>query len=165
MQKELIRHQNMLVIIGTGVMLFSIWSVVRSVMFLILNNQLAEILTELFADASKAAVNPIGLHLPLFAVLAIDLGLRLFVGHSARSMGRYGTRSHTCIAGTIVLIVIGAMSIFRILATFNLQRNLFDNVITLFIDVTSFVLLVELLVSAIWLKRLTRIENQAKEGA
>ena len=161
MRKELRQHQNTLVIIGTGVMVFSIWSVIRTIMNLVLNHQYLQLLQ----DAYGADINLIGLHVPLILILAIDLGFRLFVGHSARTMGKEGTRWTACIAGTIVLIVIGALSISRMIMAFRLDTQILNDLITLFIDVTSFVLLIELLVSAVKVKHMTAAGDQAKKGA
>lgn len=161
MNKDLYRYQNTLVIIGTGVMVFGIWSVVRTLMYLFLNHQYLQLLKE----TSDYGINPVGLQLPLIVILAIDLSLRLFSGKCARSFGKEGTKFTACIVSAIVLIIIGAMSILRMLASFPLEEGVLDNVITLFIDVTSLVLLIEMLVSAVNAKRLEAQKNKTGQGA
>ena len=84
MQKELRRSQNALIITGLGTIALSLWSILKTVLFIELDSENFEalfksILGEIYERRMAIFV--------IFFLLAIDLAFRLYVGLKARSEG------------------------------------------------------------------------------
>ena len=161
MERELRRNQNTLVIVGGGVILFGFWSFIKLILvFILQRDKLLEMLGDSVSDSFELV-----LVFGFFAILLlIDLSLRLFVGRSARAegFGRKKGRAYL-VVGFIMATFLTVILILSIV-TFSMINfySVPDMVVTFAVDLTSLFTLLELLVTAVRVKRLTRaLEKEA----
>ncbi len=171
MERELRRYQNLLICVGTGVITFGFWSLIKGVMSLILFKD--DINT--FLDATLPPEIPpytvILIIVIMFAIgIALDLILRLYVGLSARKDG-FGSAKKVNRAYPVFAIILALISVTSFISDFSMIGSEFggilDTVVTCIIDVTSVVMSIELFVGAIKVSSLKRKISAAKaeEGA
>ncbi len=154
MRRRLRRNENYLVIIGTGVMAFGFWSVIQTVLLLLLSPQAV---SEYFDTVSGPDFSPNIGYVLLMVLTTLDLLVRLYVGLSARAEG-FGAKK-----GNLYVVFAVLLCFFHLLALVTAVLNRFRNylgfedaVMSLLIDITSLVTLVELVNSIFkvrWLKR------------
>ena len=162
LQISLRRNQNTLIVIGTGVIVFGVWSILKAALSAGLQME------GMFADADPSLDR--GLLLAAFwisfaVILSADLGLRLYVGLSAVKEGHGAKRR----AGYIVLALLMALfsaAAFAI-SIYALGREAADSagslVVSVVVELTSGICLVEMALSAIRVRRLRRkLEEEAR---
>ena len=164
------RSQNTLIVVGSGTILFSIWTVVKTLGSLILLNDEAVAAIRKTADEigiilSDQILFYIELAVTLIAML-LFLAVRTYIGLAAISEGR-GIRRRM---GYLILAVI--MIIFNITAvvmnfvstTSQDSHAVFSEDTSLsahIIEITSIVMLVELVFSAIRIRRVRKRVSQS----
>lgn len=144
-----------LITLGTGVIFFGVWTLVKSlVSFFLLDTELHENLSEEMITFTI---------ITFWALIAVSFILNFYVGVSARALGKGKNKS------SFFLVVAGIIIFFRsILVLLEIIAAIFDHgdsinlIITAFIDITTIVFLVELMVYSIRLKKIRKAE-QAKE--
>ena len=154
MEKELRRKQVTLVTLGTGVILFGVWSVVKSLLYF---------RTNLFADLDTQ-VEPELLPYMLATVVIValfvlaDLGIRLKIGRRARAegMGRRQKNGYLILAALIVLVnIIGdLLGVYYIVKNGVPEQSGLDYVVSVLVDLSSTVLLAELIVTVLRVRKL-----------
>ena len=154
MEKELRRKQVTLVTLGTGVILFGVWSVVKSLLYF---------RTNLFADLDTQ-VEPELLPYMLATVVIValfvlaDLGIRLKIGRRARAegMGRRQKNGYLILAALIVLVnIIGdLLGVYYIVKNGVPEQSGLDYVVSVLVDLSSTALLAELIVTALRVRKL-----------
>jgi len=152
-QIKLRRYQNMLIISGTGTIVFGIWSILKTII-----NYSADIgsLIHLFDDVEADGLFKV-LAYVLFALIVLtDLGLRLIIGLSARSEGLGRKRRYAYIVLAVILAVISAILFIVLLVRFVLAGNIINTVVSMFVEGTSLFALIELIISAVMVKTLTK---------
>ena len=93
------RNQDTLIIVGTGVIIFGLWSLLKAVFTLLLNmGSMYDMIMQ-----EDTLVGRIAASVAVVLVLLIDLGLRLFVGMSAISVGRGGKSRFVFVAIALFL--------------------------------------------------------------
>ena len=145
-----------LITLGTGVIFFGVWTLVKSlVSFFLLDTELHENLSEEMIAFTI---------ITFWALIAVSFILNFYVGVSARALGKGKNKS------SFFLVVAGIIVFFRsILVLLEIIAAIFDHgdsinlIITAFIDITTIVFLVELMVYSIRLKKIRKAE-QAKEA-
>ena len=96
------RNQDTLIIVGTGVIIFGLWSLLKAVFTLLLNmGSMYDMIMQ-----EDTLVGRIAASVAVVLVLLIDLGLRLFVGMSAISVGRGGKSRFVFVAIALFLAFI-----------------------------------------------------------
>ncbi len=150
LQLRLRKTQSDLAVMGIGVIAFGVWSVIKSVLYVALNTESA--LASL--EGNKYLI--LAFWLILGAALAIDLAFRLYVGRSAIAEGKGRKKKN----GYILLALLMSVLSFAALAAGLLSQGSStdtDSVgATLLVELTSDVLLLGVVVSAIRVKRLSR---------
>ena len=154
MEKKLRRSQVTLVTLGTGVILFGVWSVVKSLLYF---------RTNLFADLDTQ-VEPELLPYMLATVVIValfvlaDLGIRLKIGRRARAegMGRRQKNGYLILAALIVLVnIIGdLLGVYYIVKNGVPEQSGLDYVVSVLVDLSSTVLLAELIVTVLRVRKL-----------
>ena len=154
MEQELRRRQVTLVTLGTGVILFGVWSVVKSLLYF---------RTNLFADLDTQ-VEPELLPYMLATVVIValfvlaDLGIRLKIGRRARAegMGRRQKNGYLLLAALIVLVNITGdlLGVYYIVKNGVPEQSGPDYVVSVLVDLSSTVLLAELIVTALRVRKL-----------
>ena len=138
MEKELRRKQVTLVTLGTGVILFGVWSVVKSLLYF---------RTNLFADLDTQVEPELLPYIKLATVVIValfvlaDLGIRLKIGRRARAEGM-GRRQKN---GYLILAALIAFSRLYLCL---------DYVVSVLVDLSSTVLLAELIITALRVRKL-----------
>lgn len=160
MEMKLRKHQNTLVVAATGVVLFGLWSIVKTLMFLtsswaVLATEAVELgLTNKFVIAFIIAI--------MIAVLGADLLMRLYIGFCAISEGK-GTKSRS-----FYLLVAGWMFFASVISFPANLHNAYittgfalDTLIATVLEFTSLYALADLLFSGIRIKQLRKqLEKQ-----
>lgn len=166
MERELRRYQNLLVCVGSGIILFGLWTLVKGVMTIILyKEELQEFLLSLGTREEELALMIELVSYFLIILCCLDLALRLAVGLSARREGRARDqkRHWAFLVFGAVLLTLTLTSLTMDLKDFNENFNsIFDGIITVAIDATSVVMTIELFVAGAKVKYLKKKIREAK---
>ena len=156
MEREIRRNQNNLVILGTGVLAFGAWTVIRSLALYLIQRSEIERMVASAVPEDLAAMVMAAMTGIIVVVLAIDLIFRIIVGFSARAEGK-GRKKHAIyLAAAVLLIVIHAISIGTgIAAIFADPEGIVESIIGAVIDFTSAITLVQLIMASVRLRKLT----------
>lgn len=174
------KHQDTLVTVGKGIIVFSLWSVAKTIGTMLLNREdLTEAFKKLmgFADAKEAAVIPDDLIYAVVMIimvifLLIDLIIRLKVGRSAIREGRGIRKSGFYLFLTFLLIV----SSFTTLLSYVMKSTQTETDLQIaramgeelsfsafVIELTSFVMMIEMLHSARYVRKHRACIESGKE--
>ena len=154
MEKELRRKQVTLVTLGTGVILFGVWSVVKSLLYF---------RTNLFADLDtqvEPELLPYMLATVVIVALSVlaDLGIRLKIGRRARAegMGRRQKNGYLILAALIVLVNITGdlLGVYYIVKNGVPEQSGPDYIVSVLVDLSSTILLAELIITALRVRKL-----------
>ena len=154
MEKELRRKQVTLVTLGTGVILFGVWSVVKSLLYF---------RTNLFADLDTQAepeLLPYMLATVVIVALFVlaDLGIRLKIGRRARAegMGRRQKNGYLILAALIVLVNITGdlLGVYYIVKNGVPEQSGPDYIVSVLVDLSSTILLAELIITVLRVRKL-----------
>lgn len=146
---QILRYRDTISIVGTGVIAFGAWSTVRIIMYIVLsaNDYLKQYGSTVLTIAT----------IILCGIAFVDLVLRIYVGLSARAEGK-GARKGSFYLVCAGLLVLGlALSIGFALYSIITEQSLdyaFDLVVSTIIDATSLITIVQLIVSAVRLRKL-----------
>jgi hypothetical protein len=183
--RQLRKYESILVLSGSGVMIFGLWSIIRFALYYIIKpfdpeeyigkSDYSELLTE----SSEVGVDHLAENMGtiivviVFTVLAIDLLLRIYIGMSARAYGR-GKKSGFFIFAALLIAVFELLGIIvsvesfwaPIIAVIREQSvdayaetaSSGDHVgsVSIFVDITSFLILIELVFSAFKVRKLRK---------
>lgn len=148
------RLQDSLVVIGTGILVFGAWTLLKFLLLIFLQDAESQ---RQFFHMDQEDVPLYIIYIALGIIATFDLGSRLFVYLSARAEG-FGRRK-----GYAYLLIAGIMAILSTLSVITAAQALvaidagfFESLVTLTIEGTSAVILVMLIVNSVRLKRLTR---------
>ena len=149
------RHQISLEIAGKGVILFGLWTLVRSVLTVTLAG---DTIPELLGGGKElSAVPRSALYLGYLLIAVFDVLLRLFVGLSGISEAK-GKKVRYVYLVVAVLMVISALMDFRlrIIAFQWKQAFSVSTIVQWIVDITSIITTIHLIVSGIALKKLKK---------
>ena len=186
LQNKLRKYESILVISGLGVVAFGLWSIVRAAIYYFLNPlQVSDYLNNSDLKEIKAIGDAGGvsfitdnmdkvLMTMIFVILVADLLLRLYVGMSARAYGRGRRRRGFFIVIVWIMAFFMAVSIVMTMETFlepiirviqagtadafesSAKRGDHAASVSLIVDLTSLLVLVELGISSIKVKSLRK---------
>ncbi len=166
MERELRRYQNLLVCVGTGIIMFGFWSLIKGVMMIIFyKDDIIELMTALGTPKEDLSWLLPFVNVMIVGVICADLVLRMIVGLSAQNEGRdRGTQGRWLyLVFGMMLTIIQVGSLVGNLTSFDESfTNFLDGIITLVIDVTSVVMMVEMFVAGARVKYLKRKIRRAK---
>ena len=155
MEKELRRKQVTLVTLGTGVILFGVWSVVKSLLYF---------RTNLFADLDTQVEPELLPYIKLATVVIValfvlaDLGIRLKIGRRARAegMGRRQKNGYLILAALIVLVNITGdlLGVYYIVKNGVPEQSGPDYIVSVLVDLSSTALLAELIITVLRVRKL-----------
>ena len=149
-ERHLRKSQNNLVVIGYGVIAFGLWSVIKIVLYTALNTDINMI------SAEGGTVSVVLFWIMMFILLAFGLSLRLYVGFSAVYEGR-GRKKRF---GYIILALLLALTSFALvaanLAAFGSDESPGKTVVTIIVEASSSIMLIEMAIFAVRVKRLGR---------
>ena len=174
-QKEKMRlrkDENTLTVVGSGVILFGVWTVVKMVLHEL--NRLPEFMAELGADElgfEETGLADMGLDPKLLAtvvafmvviiVFLMDLALRVFVGLSAKAEGRGRPqgRLYLILAG-LLLVLSGLSFVSYVITYFSHSEYVVDADAAILVELTSFITLLQMIISAVRVRRARRMEKE-----
>lgn len=164
-QINLRRNQDTLIIVGTGVILFGVWSLLKTVFTLLLG---MGDLYELIKKEGSSPETRIAAFIFVVLVLMLDLGLRLFVGISAIAVGR-GKKSRFIFVGVALVMALSSAGILtahiRGTVTGDDQITMLAHVSAV-VELTSLVTLTQLINSAMAIRGIRReLKKQEKQNA
>ena len=164
------KYQNILIVVGTGIILFSAWTVVKMLgSFFMLKDETVEAMRrfggEGMADVPDTAVFYITL-VTVLIIMLIVLAIRAYVGLSAISEGRGKRRRGPYLLLAVIMIISGTMSFIANFLSTGKEASFgalsadtsFSGLI---IELTSVIMLTEMVVSAIRIRRLTERGRKA----
>jgi hypothetical protein len=164
MQTELRKHQHTLIVYGTGTILFGLWSMAKSAVLLILDdseNSIANIIAESPSELGRGTT--IAIVVAVVAIIYIvDLIFRWLVGNSARKigMGKKKLSPGFIIAAMYIYLVDGLEFVSGVVEIIRGEFDSIDNLLTLLVDITSFVTVGEMVFAAIMVGKLTNEISQ-----
>ena len=144
------RLRNLLSTSSFGVIIFGLWSIIRSVLYVLFSRESQKeidmTVSETGAESSDVLMVIVIL---MLVILGLEIALRLFVGLSARaeSKGKKKSIAYVIVAG--ILIPFYVMSVIYSIASTDYINGVVDNIITIIMDITSTLALIELFVAAI----------------
>ena len=144
MERQIRKHQNTLIVIGTGILLFTLWTVVKTIATYNIT----------LADRFDPFVGTIIL-ISFIAALCADVLLRVFTGLKARAAGLKKNGSISFVFTAVVLIIMHVSGIVMSLysATVSID-SLLDTIVTCVIEGTGIFMTVDLIYSGIKLRKL-----------
>ena len=156
MENHIRRNQNYLIIIGTGTILFGIWSVIKTVMYLVMRRNEFSDLTEQLPEGNPqlSALIVTGI---VLLILTINLLLRLYVGLSAQREGRgeKGNKRYVVLAGYLCFSHLFSLRA-EVLSLMQNPKDIATVIASILMDATSFITLLELVHSVYRVRKLIR---------
>lgn len=161
MQSELRKYKDLLIVTGTGVIVFGLWSAVKITLQFILLRDLRESLFSTLNGVPEKVLASIFLALFIFITFAVHLHLGL--GARAEGLGR---KKRAYLGLAVVVAVLSTLSFIFDILNFNsyLSGTMADSIVTAIIDFTMTFVLIEMIVSAVRVRRLTK-RIRMKEAA
>ena len=159
-ESELRRGQNTLFILGGGVITFGVWSIIKSIMYVAVDPlkylQVGDIPEE-YRLIIMAFVYGI-----IVLIIGVDMGLRIYVGLSARAEARGKKKSRAYIVVAVLMAVANLLLFLGafLLAVLNpgaYSGNILDTLVSAIVDITAQITLIELIFTARNVQRLRKL--------
>lgn len=154
METKIRRLENNVFTLGTGVIAFSVWALLRYTVSFFLDLS--------YVEGLEPAVRVAFLIIIVGFALS-DVLLHLYIGVSARSEGKGKKKTPVYLVLTVIVIMVYLLAIGYELYLLYFTRNYFTMLVTMLTDVTSVVIFIELFVYAVQLRRIRR-QNKPKEA-
>ncbi len=151
-QARIRRLQDMLAIAGTGILAFSAWTLLKTILFFFVYDEQAQ--RQIFQINDEMSMETF--YIAFIIIALIDLAIRVYVGMSARGESK-GKRKGVLYLIVAAFIAIGSVSsIVLILLGNSSSPSMFDLIMTAVIEVTSFAILMLMIICAVRLRRLSK---------
>lgn len=144
------KSQSDLKAIGLGVIAFGVWSVIKSVLYAALDTE------STLQTLGENRILILAFWLMLAIMLAIDLALRFYIGRSAIAEGKGAKRRAGYIVLALLMAVVNFVLLFAGLFLQGISSDVAKTVVTMIVEITSDVLLLEMGISAIRVRRLKK---------
>ena len=144
------RSLSTLIILGTGVIVFGFWGIIKLAAQLFFGIELfkPEDL-EGFDETAKMIVTVL-----VFVFMAIDVILRLIVGLKAIREGREKKTGKGYLVICLFLIIVSAYSVYLLAADLiNMEESFIDSFVAVFMELSSLVIALEVFIASISVKR------------
>ena len=166
MERELRRYQNLLVCVGAGIITFGFWSLIKGVMSMFLyKDDIRELLAVLGVTQEEMGFVLPFINIILVVLIGMDLVLRMIVGTSARNEGRARDRKRRWVY-LVFGLLLGFLSLSSLVSDITrFDENfssILDGVITVVIDATSVIMVVEMFVAGVKVKVLKKKISETK---
>ena len=140
--------------LGTGVIAISIWSLIKFAMSFFV--YLSDILKDIPQEYSFVIAI-------LWGGIILDSLLYIYVGISARSESKGKRKTILYIVLTIILtVIIGITVLGEIASLFYAENGFASIIITIFIDVTSAVIMIDLAVNALGIRKMRKQSQEVR---
>ena len=169
-QIEIRKSRDTLIVVGTGTVLFGIWTLVKMLSLLILfREETVEAILDITGPLEGVSDRFMFwvFTLIITIMMAVLLSVRAYVGLCAIAEGRGKKRGKLYIFLASLMVIFSAYTFCRNFFTLDaptqfgaLTRD--QSISTLIIDVTSLIMLVQMIVSALKIRKLTGTERNVK---
>lgn len=162
MQRELRKYENSLSVSGLVVILFGLWSVLKLGLRLVFST------LGLMNTAEDTIVDPeiqkgfLYLAIAILTVLILELGLRLYIGLTARAESRGKKKT---VVYLIVAVLLAAYSVYSLVALIRsfAAVDFFESLVSVLVELSGLFALAELIFSAIKVKQIRKkMEEEAE---
>ena len=147
-ERKMRRYQNLLTVSGLGVIIFGLWSVLKTILLLFMKEG---ILSEIPDDTFVRVM----FFLILGGILLVDVLIRLYVGLSARAEGFGKKKGYAYVIIAILMALASLASLVLIFFDAN-EQSLWELIVSVIVEATSLVVTIELLVAAFTVKKLKK---------
>ena len=174
MQTELIKHRHTLAVVGMGAIAFGIWSLIKSILYFVLVEPLSDIINEnldSIIDSNFEALAALALSILIVGLFVlIDMLFRWKVGSRAMAISRgdkdpgvgFFILSSILLLMDMAELIMGALSIAGIIPS---DEDITNQISTLLVDFTSVVMLIEMIVAAVMIRKLTKAISDRQNTA
>lgn len=144
------RDQNTLVVLGTGVIAFGLWGIIKTIAQVLLGLQL-------FDPEDVETLGPAGMVVTIVIIVLLfsfDIFLRLYVGlraHREANGKKYGNGHLVACSWLILGSVLSIALVFW--AITQAEGDPFDNVAAIFLELSSLIITVEVFAATIGVRR------------
>ena len=147
------RLQDTLTIAGSAVIAFSVWSIAKIGLFLAFvdENALRWLLGQIGIDNESLAFT---VYVSQALIALIDLGVRAYVGLSARAEGRGKKRSAFYLVVAAIIAILNASSLYAVAWGAAVDPSPLSMVVSITIEATAIAALVLVVFSSIGLRRM-----------
>ena len=142
------RYQNLLTVSGLGVIIFGLWTVLKTILLLFLQEDMVD-------DLPDGLFYRVLFFTLIGGVLLIDFLIRLFVGLSARAEGFGKKKGYGYVVIAILMALASLTSLVLIFFDTN-EQSLWELIVSVIVEATSLVVTIELLVAAFTVKKLKK---------
>lgn len=142
------RYQNLLTVSGLGVIIFGLWTVLKTILLLFLQEDMVD-------DLPDGLFYRVLFFTLIGGVLLIDFLIRLFVGLSARAEG-FGKKKGYGYIVVAILIAIASLASLVLIFFDTADRSVLELIVSFIVEATSMIATVELLVAAFTVKKLKK---------
>lgn len=147
-ERKMRRYRNLLTVSGLGVIIFGLWSVLKTILLLFMKEG---ILSEIPDDTFVRVM----FFLILGGILLIDVLIRLYVGLSARAEGFGKKKGYGYVVIAILMALASLTSLVLIFFDTN-EQSIWELIVSVIVEATSLVVTIELLVAAFTVKKLKK---------
>ena len=142
------RYQNLLTVSGLGVIIFGLWTVLKTILLLFLQEDMVD-------DLPDGLFYRVLFFTLIGGVLLIDFLIRLLVGLSARAEGFGKKKGYGYIVVAILIAIASLVSLVLIFFD-TADRSILELIVSFIVEATSMIATVELLVAAFTVKKLKK---------
>nr|WP_316623417.1 hypothetical protein [uncultured Ruminococcus sp.] len=142
------RYQNLLTVSGLGVIIFGLWTALKTILLLFLQEDMVD-------DLPDGLFYRVLFFTLIGGVLLIDFLIRLFVGLSARAEG-FGKKKGYGYIVVAILIAIASLASLVLIFFDTADRSILELIVSFIVEATSMIATVELLVAAFTVKKLKK---------
>ena len=147
-ERKMRRYQNLLTVSGLGVIIFGLWSVLKTILLLFMKEG---ILSEIPDDTFVRVM----FFLILGGILLVDVLIRLYVGLSARAEGFGKKKGYGYVVIAILMALASLTSLVLIFFDSN-EQSIWELIVSVIVEATSLVVTIELLIAAFTVKKLKK---------
>lgn len=156
MDVKIRRLESNLSTIGTGIIAFGFWGFLKFILsYLFLGAQSVGIDGDEYITVIAVFVWAVAILIPL---------VYLWIGMSARAEGRGKRKSALYLLMVGWIIFVSTIAILMELYSLSKLKNWFEIIVTLIIDLTRYVFLIELMVYSISLRKLRKEQSRGEES-
>ena len=155
LQIQLRKNQDTLKIVGLGVMAFGAWSIVKSILYT--TAQWSSIKEEIVVPEANETLAKMVYLFMIAVTMAVEIAIRLYIGRSAVAEGKGERKGPGYIVVAFLITLIGLALTFTAIVVpgIRIELNL-EALMSLFVEITSAVITLEMCWSAIRVRKLRR---------
>ena len=148
------RNSNTLVILGTAVIVFGLWNIIKVVAYSILGIPIYDLSDLEGVEAEDEQFFMIFIMIILYITLAGDAVVRFIAGHNARAEGLGKKRSKAYLFFLVWEILFGIFTVGSVISEmFASPESFEDYYVSLFMELSSLVILIEVFIAALSVRK------------